>query len=79
MTMEYQLGGLQQAQYAIPLEVHQLRPVTTPGQHISGVKAGYTSLCGSQLENMLFRHRFIMVAARRSTCYMSLHLRILSS
>ena len=61
--MEYQLGRLQQAAYANPLEVYQLRPVTTPGQHISGVKAGYTSLCGSQLENMLFRPRFIMVAA----------------
>ena len=63
VMMEYQLGRLQQAASANALEVYELRPVTTHGQHISGVKAGYTSLCGSQLENMLFRHRFIMVAA----------------
>ena len=61
--MEYLLGGLQQAASADALEVYQLRPVTTHGQHITGGKAAYTPLCGSQLENMLFRHRFIMVAA----------------
>ena len=61
--MEYPLGRLQQAVSVVALQAHQLRPVTTHGQHITGVKAGYTSLCGSQLENMLFRPRFIMVAA----------------